>query len=130
RDKYTGCLADYASLSSGKAALNIASGAATPKTVAQGDVWLRSGENHLQFQSMSGLESLAFTSDITTATSGQTTALNNEIVRATAAENGLTTSLAGEVTRATGVEMTLSSSLATEVTRATGAERSEEHTSE
>src|SRR5437879_11325953 len=68
------------------------------------------------------MEMLAFYSDITTATSGQTTALNNEIARATAAENGLTTSLAGEVTRATGVEMTLSSSLATEVTRATNAE--------
>ena len=65
---------------------------------------------------------LAFTSDVTNATSAQTTALNNEIARATGAENTLTLGLAGEVTRATGAEMSLSNSLTSEVTRATGAE--------
>src|SRR5207245_3230575 len=78
---------------------------------------------HLNFQDMNeATQMLAFTSDITNATSAQTTALNNEIARATGAESTLTTSLAGEVTRATGAEMSLSNSLTSEVTRATGAE--------
>src|SRR5204862_183729 len=107
----------------GYPSLNIPNGEAAPRSPANGDLWLLRGDPNLQFQSMSnGTQMLAFYSDITTATSGQTTALNNEIARATAAENTLTTSLAGEVTRATGVEMTLSSSLASEVTRATNAE--------
>ncbi len=119
---FTGGSQVLAGSATGYPSLNIPNGSAAPNSAVTGDLWLLSGNSHLQFQSMSGLESLAFYSDITTATNAQTTALNNEIARATGAENTLTLSLAGEVTRATGAEMSLSNSLTSEVTRATGAE--------
>jgi hypothetical protein len=51
------------------ASLNIPNGSAVPGSPVTGDIWLLSGNNHLQFKSMSGLESLAFFSDITSANS-------------------------------------------------------------
>ena len=105
------------------AGLNIGSVAADPQTPATGDLWLTTGNTHLMFRdNTNATQSLAFTSDIATATSGQTSALTSEITRAEGAEGTLTTSLAGEVARATGAEMLLSTSLGIEVTRATAAE--------
>src|SRR5207302_162140 len=38
-----------------------------PSSPVAGDVWLTSGDHHLQFQSATGLEVLAFTSDVSAA---------------------------------------------------------------
>ena len=119
---FTGGKQVLAASASGYASLNIPANGAAPTSPVNGDIWTINTDRHLQFQTMTGLETLAFTSDITTANNAQTTALNNEIARATGAESTLTLSLAGEVTRATGAEMTLTTNLGNEVTRATGAE--------
>src|SRR5207244_9464937 len=41
---------------------------AVPTTPVTGDLWLTTGDNHLQFQSAAGLKSLAFTTDIAAGT--------------------------------------------------------------
>ena len=56
------------------------------------------------------------------AAAALTTALGNEVTRATAAEGGIASDLASEVARATAAEAGLTSDLASEVARATAAE--------
>ena len=56
------------------------------------------------------------------ASTGSSTALANEITRATNAENTLTTNLNTEVTDRTNGDATLTTNLNNEVTRATNAE--------
>ncbi len=104
----------------GFSSLKIPNGIAAPSSPQPGDVWLLSGDRHLQFQTMTGLESLAFTSEVSAATG----AVTAETARAMAAEGVLTTSLNNEVSRAQGAEATLSSSISGEATRAQGAEAS------
>src|SRR5438270_668982 len=94
---FTGGSQVLAGSATGYPSLNIPNGAAAPSNPQPGDVWVLNGNAHLQFQTMSGLETLAFTSDITIANNAQAAALSAEITRATTAEGVLSTSLAGEV---------------------------------
>ena len=97
---------------------NVASGA-IPGTLHPGDIFLTSGDSHLQFvDSTSAAQGLAFESEIIASNASVAT----ETARAEAAELTLTTNLAGEVTRAEAAELTLTTNLSGEITRATNAE--------
>jgi len=59
----------FAGSTSAFASLNIPNGTLAPSSPVTGDIWLLSGNNHLQFKSVSSFESIAFLSDITSANS-------------------------------------------------------------
>jgi hypothetical protein len=52
----------------GYASLNFPNTGSAPSTPATGDVWFTTGDSHLQFQSVGGVKSLAFTTDIAAGT--------------------------------------------------------------
>src|SRR5205823_5676467 len=67
---FTGGKQTLAASAAGFASLNFPATGVTPTSPAPavGDMWLTSGDNHLQFQSAAGLKSLAFTTDIAAGT--------------------------------------------------------------
>ena len=113
----------------GFASLNVPAGTNAPGSLIVGDLYLNSGDPHLQFQASSGTQSLAFMSDVTAANG----AVAAETARATAAEAALSTDISNETTRAEGAESAentralaaesnLSGLITAETTRAEGVE--------
>src|SRR5204862_353647 len=119
---------------SGFASLNIPPNGMPPSSPASGDIWTINTDRHLQFQTMTGLETLAFNSDIATANSGTLTAANaytdtQVAAEATARQAGDASTLssanahadAGDVATLSSANTFTSSAVAAEaILRATG----------
>src|SRR5579864_5470816 len=111
----------------GYASLNIPINGAAPSSPANGDIWTISADRHLQFQTMTGLESLAFNSDVTsanastltTAESFATNAANNaQSTAETFATNAANTAQSNAETFATGAANTAQANAETFATSA------------
>jgi hypothetical protein len=93
------------------ASLNFPNTGVTPTTPLTGDVWLTTGDNHLQFQSAGGVKSLAFTTDIAAGTVTGTGLTSGQLIVG-AGGSGITTgNLTGDVTTSGSAATTLAGSI-------------------
>src|SRR5262249_33152474 len=94
------------------ASLNFPNTGATPTTPVLGDLWLTTGDNHLQFQSAGGPKSLAFTTDIAAGTVTTATTLNNgQLIVGTGSNTIGVGNLTGDVTTSGGTTTTLAAGI-------------------
>jgi len=91
------------------AALNFPNIGAVPTTPVTGDLWLTTGDNHLQFQSAAGLKSLAFTTDIAAGTVTGTGLTSGQLIVGNGGSAIGVGNLSGDVSTSGGTITTLAS---------------------